>query len=199
MWGQKDEKTAANEPMTQNTGASATPQPAARQTPAPAPPKAQSGERNSGGAAHIGKALKIEGKISGNEDLYVDGEVDGEIELRESSLTIGPDGRVAANVVVRELTLHGLLNGKVEVGDRAQIRKTGTFEGELTAARLSIEEGSLFQGTLSVAQSGQARPAAASGAKSAPPPETPKPRPEEPKPRPEEPKAKAKTAESKAS
>src|SRR3972149_5144281 len=75
-------------------------------------------EAPKGAVAHIGKSVLIKGELSGSEDLYIDGQVEGTIELREHNLTIGPHGRVQANINAKEGILHGTLKGKVRAGDR---------------------------------------------------------------------------------
>jgi cytoskeletal protein CcmA (bactofilin family) len=100
--------------------------------------------------AHIGKSVVIKGELSGSEDLYIDGHVEGAIELREHNLTIGPHGRVQANVSAKEVVLHGSLKGNVRAGDRVEIRKSGTLVGDVTAARVVIEDGASIKGSVDI-------------------------------------------------
>src|SRR5437867_11361790 len=76
------------------------------------------------GQAHIGKSVMIKGDITGGEDLYVDGEFHGAIELRDNSLIVGPNGKIEANVTAREIIVHGTLNGNLYASDKIEIRKT---------------------------------------------------------------------------
>ena len=100
--------------------------------------------------AHIGKSVVIKGELSGNEDLYIDGQVEGTIELREHNLTIGPHGRVQANVNAKEVILHGSLKGNVRAVDRVEIRKSGSLIGDVVAARVVIEDGASIKGSVDI-------------------------------------------------
>ena len=105
--------------------------------------------------AQIGKSLKLKGEITGNEDLYIDGEVEGRIELKEHSLTVGLNGKVHADVSARLITILGHLQGNVKAGERTEIRKTGSFEGELLTAQIVIEDGAVFRGSIDIVKPGQ--------------------------------------------
>ena len=105
--------------------------------------------------AQIGKSLKLKGEITGSEDLYIDGEVEGTVELKGNSLTVGPNGNVHADVSARSITILGRLQGNVKVGERTEIRKTGSFGGELLTAQIVIEEGSVFRGSIDIVKPGQ--------------------------------------------
>lgn len=104
--------------------------------------------------AHIGKSLKVKGEISGSEDLYVDGEVEGTIQLNDNSLTVGPNGRVRANVSAQSITILGHLRGNVHAGERLEISKTGSLEGDLTTSRIVIEDGAVFRGSIDIVKPG---------------------------------------------
>lgn len=107
------------------------------------------------GQAHIGKSVVVKGEISSSEDLFVDGEVRGAIQLREHSLTVGPNGKVEANVIAREIVVHGALNGNVQASDKIEIRKTGSLLGDLQTARIIIEDGAYFKGSIDILKPGQ--------------------------------------------
>ena len=100
--------------------------------------------------AHIGKSVTIKGEMSGNEDLYIDGQVEGMIEVREHNLTIGPNGHVQANVNAKQVVLHGSLKGNVRASDRVDIRKTGSLIGDVVAARVMIEDGASIKGSVDI-------------------------------------------------
>ena len=127
-----------------------------------------------GAVAHIGKSVLIKGELSGSEDLYIDGQVEGTIELREHNLTIGPHGRVQANVNAKEVILHGTLKGNVRAADRVDIRKTGALVGDVVAARVAIEDGASFKGSIDIQKGGEAggKPVAESKRAEPPPPVT---------------------------
>ena len=89
--------------------------------------------------AHIGKSVVIRGELSGSEDLYLDGEVEGSIELREHHLTIGPHGRVRASVHARDVVVHGQLNGNVHGTERVELKKSAVLTGDVLTKRIVIE------------------------------------------------------------
>lgn len=107
-------------------------------------------EASRSAVAHIGKSVLIKGELSGSEDLYIDGQVEGTIELREHNLTIGPHGRVNANMNAKEVIVQGSLKGNVRAVDRVDIRKTGSVVGDLVAARVVIEDGAYFKGSIDI-------------------------------------------------
>ncbi len=103
----------------------------------------------------IGKSLKLEAEIRGGEDLFIDGEVIGSIELDGKNLTVGPNGRVEADVVAQSVTILGQLDGNVRASDSIELRKTGTFLGNMVTARIIIEEGAVFRGSVDIVKPGQ--------------------------------------------
>lgn len=109
----------------------------------------------------IGKSLKIKGTISGHEDLYVDGEIEGTVELSGNTLTVGPNGNVNADVKAQVISVQGRLTGNVQAGDRVEISKTGSLEGDLTTARIAIEDGAVFRGSIDITKPDAAASAAA--------------------------------------
>lgn len=117
-------------------------------------------EPESRNIATIGKSVKIVGKIFAKEDLYVDGDVEGTIELHENKVTVGPSGRVQASIVAREVIILGQVQGNVETSDKVDIRKDARLVGDITAARISIEDGAVFKGSIDIKKP-EVRPAAA--------------------------------------
>ena len=104
----------------------------------------------SGGFAHIGKSVLIKGELSGSEDIYVDGQVEGSIQLLGNSLTLGPNGRVRANVSAKNVTIGGTLDGNIQATERTEMRKTAVVNGDVQTRRISIEEGAYFKGKLEI-------------------------------------------------
>ena len=100
----------------------------------------------SGEFAHIGKSVVIRGELSGSEDLYLDGHVEGSIALKGNSLTVGPNGNVKADVTAREVIVRGRLEGKISGRERVQLWSTGHVIGEVQTQRLAIEDGALLRG-----------------------------------------------------
>jgi len=103
-----------------------------------------------GGSATVGKAVKIVGQIYSKEDLYVDGEVDGTVEAMEHKLTIGPNGIVKATVRSREVVVLGSITGNVEAADKLEIRKDAKLVGDIKTARIIIEDGAYFKGSIDI-------------------------------------------------
>ena len=96
--------------------------------------------------AAIGKSVHIRGEVKGSEDLMVDGNVEGTITLVDSRLTIGPNAHVAANVSAKDVILLGQLSGNITATGRVELRDGCNLAGDITAARLSIEEKAVFRG-----------------------------------------------------
>lgn len=123
------------------------------------------------GSATIGKAVKIIGQIHSKEDLYVDGDVEGTVEAPEHRLTIGPNGTVKATVKAREVVALGTIQGNVEAAERIDIRKDAKLVGDIKTARIVIEDGAYFKGSIDIVKEpakvssarpqGQQQPAAA--------------------------------------
>jgi cytoskeletal protein CcmA (bactofilin family) len=105
---------------------------------------------NTGEFAHIGKSVVIKGELSGSEDLYVDGQVEGTIELRGNSLTVGPNGKVKASVNAKGVVIQGNVEGKVQASERVELRKSAVVSGDVVTQRIAIEEGAFFQGKIDV-------------------------------------------------
>ena len=171
MWGKKDNAPPAPPvrpgappeiPVLEVTPVSST------ATPRPGDSGTASGMTRTG-QAHIGKSVVVKGEISSSEDLFVDGEVRGAIELRDHSLTVGPNGKVDANVTAREIVVQGTLNGNLHATEKIEIRKTGSLLGDLTTARIIIEDGAYFKGSIDILKPGQKteapKPAVAASAK----------------------------------
>jgi cytoskeletal protein CcmA (bactofilin family) len=115
------------------------------------------------GATVIGKSVQIRGEVNGSEDLLVDGKVEGTITLADSRLTIGPNAFVSANVSARDVIVLGNLKGDVRATGKLELRNGGTLNGDITAARLSIEENANFKGKVDLVQgSAVPKPATAS-------------------------------------
>ena len=98
--------------------------------------------------AHIGKSVVVRGELSGSEDLYLDGQVEGSIELHDHHFTIGPHGRVKASVHAREVVVHGQLEGNVHGTERVELKKSAVLTGDIITQRIVIEDGAFFKGSL---------------------------------------------------
>lgn len=98
----------------------------------------------------VGKAVVVKGEIHSREDLYIDGEIQGTVELMESKLTIGPNGRIQASVRAREVVVFGNVQGNVEALEKIDIRKDARLVGDIRTARIVIEDGAYFKGSIDI-------------------------------------------------
>jgi cytoskeletal protein CcmA (bactofilin family) len=102
-----------------------------------------------GEVAHIGKSVVVKGELSGSEDLYLDGEVEGSVELRGHNLTVGPHGQVRAHTRAKDVVIHGKVDGNV-TADRVELKKSAIHLGNIVTQRVIIEEGAYFKGTIDI-------------------------------------------------
>lgn len=149
MWRNKEEETHP-QPAREPAPAAST------ETPAP---RAVAGKS----PARVGRTLSIKGELTGDEDLVVDGEFSGTIELGAHSFTVGAQGRVQADVHAREIVIEGTLRGKLRATERLVIARSGNVVGDLVAARVVIEDGAYFKGSIDIQKPGEEKPARAEG------------------------------------
>jgi cytoskeletal protein CcmA (bactofilin family) len=102
------------------------------------------------GLAQIGKSVVIKGELSGSEDLYLDGKVEGSIALKGNSLTVGPNGQVKASVEAKGVVVQGKLDGNIQASDRVDLRKSAVVNGDIATQRISIEEGAFLKGKVEI-------------------------------------------------
>ncbi|HUB28919.1 MAG TPA: polymer-forming cytoskeletal protein [Terracidiphilus sp.] len=143
--------------------------PAAPATPSYEPPArtpTASAQPASADQATIGKSLVVKGELSGSESLYIDGKVEGAINLPGNRVTVGRNGQVAANITAREIVVLGKVRGNMTASDRVDIRSEGSLTGDVTAQRISIEDGAFFKGGIDIRKPGS-ESKANSGANSA--------------------------------
>ena len=105
--------------------------------------------------ATLGKSLVIKGEVTGSESLYIDGRVEGSINLPGNRVTVGRNGVVSANISAREIVILGKVRGNMTASDRFDIRSEGSLTGDITAQRVSIEEGAYFKGGIDIRKPGQ--------------------------------------------
>jgi cytoskeletal protein CcmA (bactofilin family) len=117
---------------------------------------------------NIGKSVVIKGELNGSEDLTIEGHVEGTIQLREHVLTIGPNGRIKAQVFAKSVIVLGEVTGNVTASDKVDIRDNGSVDGDIVSPRVAIAEGAHFRGTVDMQRKGGA-PAQAAAAKPAQP------------------------------
>jgi cytoskeletal protein CcmA (bactofilin family) len=147
-----------NQPGT--SGTPATPEPV-RPTPTTAASSFESPARPAAAGvaaptdqATIGKSLVIKGEVSGSESLYIDGRVEGSINLPGNRVTVGRNGNVAANISAREVVVLGKVRGNLNASDRVDIRSEGSLTGDVVAQRISIEDGAYFKGGIDIRKPG---------------------------------------------
>jgi cytoskeletal protein CcmA (bactofilin family) len=163
MWGDKKAETPHQSEMPQPTTAKApeTPAPVAKPASAKTEGIAMSTDAMrplsstpSGSTARLGASLHVKGEISGNEDLHVDGSVEGLIQLEDRKLTVGASAKLTADVVARECVVYGSVKGNLRARDRIEIKKDGSVVGDLTTARIMIEDGAYFKGSIEIDRTG---------------------------------------------
>ena len=103
---------------------------------------------------NIGKSVVIKGELSGSEDLTIEGQVDGKIELRQNVLTIGPNGKIKAQVFAKSVVILGEVTGNVTASEKVDIRDNGSVDGDIAAPRVAIAEGAHFRGSIDMQRTG---------------------------------------------
>jgi len=105
--------------------------------------------------ARLGASLHVKGEITGSEDLLVDGSVEGLIQLDERKLTVGATAKLTADIIAREVVVYGSVKGNLRAKDRIEIKKDGSVNGDLTTARIMIEDGAYFKGSIEIDKSAE--------------------------------------------
>jgi len=150
MWGHNESTAAPARAPELEREARVVPEPGpvlpARPAPSLAAPAA--------GRSVIGRGLVLKGQVNAGEDLYIDGEVEGSIEVKDHDLTVGASGRVKANVVARNVYIAGTLHGDLKAGQKIVIRHTGSLLGDLVTAGVTIEDGAYFKGGIDIVKPG---------------------------------------------
>src|ERR1700728_284296 len=109
-----------------------------------------------GNTARLGSSLHVKGEITGNEDLLIDGTVEGLVQLEDRKLTVGASAKGTGDVIAREVIVYGNVKGNLRARDRIEIKKDGSVVGDLTTARISIEDGAYFKGSIEIDKTGDA-------------------------------------------
>src|SRR3954469_18407929 len=167
MW-KRDEAVRSPAVPTNDTTAAAPAAPAAR------PENTMRGQ-NERDVVNIGKSVVIKGELNGSEDLTIEGHVEGKIELRDHVLTIGPNGKIKAQLHAKAIVVLGEVIGNVTATEKVDIRENGSVEGDITSPRVAIAEGAHFRGSVDMQRKGaspqpQPQKQAAAAAPAAPPP-----------------------------
>jgi len=157
MWGDKKTDAPARAPLPQQPKVTATTaQSFSGEAKNMAPLDSTYPTTTSGSTARLGASLHIKGEITGNEDLQIDGSVEGLVQLEDRKLTIGASARVTADIIAREVAVYGNVKGNLRARDRIEIKKDGSVVGDLTTARIMIEDGAYFKGSIEIDKSGDA-------------------------------------------
>src|SRR5471030_2164471 len=153
MWKPATAPTKQNTPEPEKPVMTTTPSfPTPEPTPVAAPRNAVT---NSQEQATIGKSLVVKGEVTGSESLYIDGKVEGAINLPGNRVTVGRNGQVSANISAREVVVLGKVRGNINASDRVDIRSEGSLTGDVIAQRISIEDGAFFKGGIDIRKPGQ--------------------------------------------
>jgi cytoskeletal protein CcmA (bactofilin family) len=147
--------TPAPSPESQRTGYSPVPNGASHDESPAAPPRASAPAPSAQDQATIGKSLVIKGEVAGSESLYIDGRIEGSINLPGNRVTVGRNGVVSANITAREIVVLGKVRGNLSASDRVDIRNEGSLTGDVVAQRISIEDGAYFKGGIDIRKPGQ--------------------------------------------
>jgi len=150
MW-KRDEAVRPPQP----SGPAPTPPPAVADSGSTRTPSVRQTERDT---VNIGKSVIIKGELSGSEDLMIEGQVEGKIELRQNVLTIGPNAKIKAQVFAKSVIIQGEVHGNVTATDKVDIRDAGSVDGDLSAPRVAIAEGAHFRGSIDMQRQGGAKP-----------------------------------------
>jgi cytoskeletal protein CcmA (bactofilin family) len=148
MWNRKKDEEYAPKPANVPQAPYSAQIPKEASTPVMSTTPARSYETS--GAATIGKAVMVKGQIFSREDLLIDGEVEGTVEAQEHRITVGPNGKVQAGVKAREIVVLGTIHGNVEAADKIDIRKDARLVGDIKTARIVIEDGAYFKGSIDI-------------------------------------------------
>jgi cytoskeletal protein CcmA (bactofilin family) len=142
---------------------------------APAPVASTAGEPRATlgrDMVNIGKSVVIKGELSGSEDLTIEGHVEGRIDLKDNVLTIGPNGRIKAEVFAKSVVVLGEVTGNVTASEKVDIRDNGSVDGDLISPRVAIAEGAHFRGSIDMQKQGggkgDVKPSDAKSASAAP-------------------------------
>lgn len=149
MWKKDEETTTPTTPDNKT----ATPQPS-RRTPSSSDP------------ATIGPSITIDGEVSGDEDLLIQGRVNGSVDLKEQAVTVGRDGRVKADITGRVVTVEGEVEGDLQGGEQVILRSSAKVEGDITAPRVILEDGARFRGLVDMGEASERKGSGSSSSSS---------------------------------
>jgi cytoskeletal protein CcmA (bactofilin family) len=174
LFGGRDEKERTEPPAARPPERAAAPPPPARATPPASETRFQTPPPEVEKMANVGKSITIKGDISGDEDLLVEGKVEGKVDLPEHQLTVGANGICEATVNAKTVIVTGRVAGDVTGIERVEIQATGVVDGDVKAPRLVVEEGAVLNGSISMTKKEGAAASASKAQTSQPSPPSPK-------------------------
>jgi cytoskeletal protein CcmA (bactofilin family) len=150
MWWEKDKKSQPDVPLTQPTVPANSNSPKVETSMPESIRRDSSGSSQSPVQASIGRSIVVKGELSANEDLVIDGQFEGNVNLQDHCLTVGANGKVKAEILARQVVIYGVVNGNVSAREKVEVRRTGNVTGDLRSASVSIEEGAYFKGSIDI-------------------------------------------------
>jgi cytoskeletal protein CcmA (bactofilin family) len=150
LWQKEQDANRSTTPTTPTTGTATT----SPQGSAPSPSRSEM--TRPGKPATIGQSVQIKGELSGQEDLIIDGKIDGKILVHEHNLTIGPNGHINAEVHAKSVQVNGEITGNITADDKVEISPSGSVLGDITAPRVALADGSSFKGSIDMSRAPQA-------------------------------------------
>lgn len=169
MWKRDEAVKPTSTPAPAAPAASAAPAPTPMAT---APPLVEP-RRVERDVVHIGKSVVIKGELAGSEDLTIEGHVEGKIELKDHALTIGPNGKIKAQIFAKSVIVLGEVSGNVTATEKVDIRDGGSVDGDIVSPRVAIAEGAHFRGSVDMQRKTVAAPAGQPKASAPAPPAAP--------------------------
>ena len=143
LWQKEQDANRSTTPTTTTTTSQASPQSPSRSEPT-----------RPGKPATIGQSVQIKGELSGQEDLIIDGKIDGKILVHDHNLTIGPNGHINAEVHAKSVQVNGEITGNITADDKVEISSSGSVLGDITAPRVALADGSSFKGSIDMGRKG---------------------------------------------
>ena len=157
MWNKRTEEESAPKATAPRPPVPVTPPPPAR--PAPERTVTPEAPKPAYQTAVIGSSMTVKGEVHSREELYIDGEVQGSIELQHR-LTVGPNGKIRATVKAREVVVHGSIQGNVQASEKIILREKASLVGDIKTAGIVIEDGAYFKGSIDITRAESAQKAA---------------------------------------
>jgi cytoskeletal protein CcmA (bactofilin family) len=147
-WDKKPEEESSPKPPEKAWTPPASPKVESPKT--EATPKVSNPMSNNQNPTILGRSVVSRGELSASEDISIEGQFDGTINMKDHCLTVGANGQVKAEIQARQVIIHGTVNGNITAREKVEIRKTGRVQGDLTAAGVAIEDGAYFKGSIEI-------------------------------------------------